>query len=285
MPRTNGARTGTVLAVLALVMALVGGVVWVVLALWSSATKQPLPLDDQCVATSEGSSVAVTLEQAHNAAIISAVGLRRGLPARAVSIALATAYQESGIRNLDYGHADSIGLFQQRPSKGWGSVKQIMDPYYSSGKFYDALVRVKNWRTRDITEVAQAVQRSAYPDAYRKHVSKARALSAALTGVTPGGFTCKVGSPDKADPKGLVALAREALGDEAKVTRTDKGVVIEAGTSQRAWAAAQLAVAYADEFGVAKVSLGGASWTLDTRNLAEWTGTGSGRVVTVTFRG
>ena len=83
MRRTNGARTGIVLAVLALVMALVGGVVWVGLALWSGATKQPLPLDDQCVASSEDTSVAVTLEQAHNAAIISAVGLRRGRPARA----------------------------------------------------------------------------------------------------------------------------------------------------------------------------------------------------------
>ncbi len=105
-----------------------------------------------------------------------------GLPARAVTIAMATAYQESGIRNLDYGHADSIGLFQQRPSKGWGTVKQIMDPLYSAGQFYTALVKVKGWRSGDINDVAQAVQRSGHPNAYRKHVSKAILLSTSLTG-------------------------------------------------------------------------------------------------------
>ncbi|MBK8447497.1 MAG: hypothetical protein IPL41_12695 [Micropruina sp.] len=281
MRRTNGARVALVALVLAVALAVVGGVIWAGLALWSGTTKTPLPLDDQCVASSEGASVAVTLEQAHNAAIISAVGLRRGLPARAVTIALATTYQESGIRNLDYGHADSIGLFQQRPSKGWGTVKQIMDPYYSAGKFYDALLGVKNWRTRDVNDVAQAVQRSAHPEAYRKHVSKARALSAALTGVAPGGFTCKAGSSEQADGKGLAAMVRKGLGSEVTITRTEQGLVIEGSTHQRAWAAAHLAIAYADEFGVRKVSLGGADWTHDTRTLAEWTGTGSGRIVTV----
>lgn len=283
MPGVNWARLGWVAMVLTVVTAVVGGLVWAGLALWSGTSKTPLPLDDQCVASSEGASVAVTLEQAHNAGIISAVGLRRGLPARAVTIALATAYQESGIRNLDYGHADSIGLFQQRPSKGWGTVDQIMNPYYSAGKFYDALIGVTNWRTRDINDVAQAVQRSAHPEAYRKHVSKARVLSAALTGVAPGGFTCKAEPPEQAGPKGLAALIRKGLGDEVTITRSEQGLVIEGATQQRAWAAAHLAIAYADQFGVTTVSLGGAEWTLDTRNLAEWTGIGSGRILTVGF--
>ena len=266
------------------VIPVVCGLAWAALALWSSTTKQPLPVDDQCVATADGARVVVTVEQAHNAAIISAVGLRRGLPARAVTIALATAYQESGVRNLDYGHSDSIGLFQQRPSKGWGTVKQIMDPYYSAGRFYSALVTVKNWRTRDINDVAQAVQRSAYPDAYRKHVSKAQALSAALTGVSPGGFTCKVGSPDKADPDALAASVGKGLADEVKVTRAAPGLIIEATTQQRAWAAAHLVIANSGAFGVSKVSLGGADWVHDTRTLAPWTGIGSGKIVTVAFR-
>ena len=277
--RPNWPRVLLVLAVVPVVC----GLVWGALALWSGATKTPLPLDDQCKAGANGASVTVTLEQAHNAAIISAVGLRRGLPARAVTIALTTAYQESGIRNLDYGHADSIGLFQQRPSKGWGTIKQIMDPYYSSGKFYDALLGVKNWRTDDINDVAQKVQRSAHPDAYRKHVSKAQALAAALTGVQPGGLTCKAGSPAKADAAGLMALMRKALAGEVRVTRTEKGLIVQGSTQQRAWAAAAFAVAYSDAYGVARVTLGGADWALDTSSLAPWTGNGTGSIVTVSF--
>ena len=100
----------------------------------------------------------ISLEQAHYASIIAGLSVKRGLPPRAASIALATAYQESDIRNLDYGDRDSVGLFQQRPSQGWGTEKQLMDPYYATGEFYDALVKIKNWRTRDINDVAQAVQ-------------------------------------------------------------------------------------------------------------------------------
>ncbi len=205
--RPNWPRIITLLAVLAMV----SGLLWGAAVIWANVTKQPLPMDDQCRAEANGGTVTLTLEQARSATIITSVALRRGLPARAVTIALATAYQESGIRNLDYGHADSVGLFQQRPSKGWGSVKQIMDPYYSSAKFYDALVRVKNWRTGDVNDVAQAVQRSAHPEAYRKHVSKARVLSSVLTGATPGGFSCKVGSPGKADADGLNDLLSKAF--------------------------------------------------------------------------
>lgn len=272
------------LVLLLVVLAVVGGLIWAGLALLSNLTNRPLPLDDQCVATGDGNSASVTLEQARNAAIISAVGMSRGLPARAVTIALATAYQESGIRNLDYGHSDSIGLFQQRPSQGWGTVKQIMDPYYSAGKFYSALVRVKNWRTGDVNDVAQAVQRSGHPDAYRKHVTKARALAAALTGVAPGGFTCKVGSPNVADPGALAKLVRQAFPDDAAVTRSGDRLIIDASTQQRAWAAAHLVVANSGAYGVARISLGGADWVHDTRALAPWTGVGNGKVVTVAFR-
>ena len=123
----------------------------------------PVPGQQRCVATANDRSVALDLDQAHFASIIVGLSVKRGLPARAASIAMATVYQETGIRNLDYGDRDSVGLFQQRPSQGWGSVKQLMDPYYSTGKFYDALVKIENWRTDDINDVAQKVQRSGYP--------------------------------------------------------------------------------------------------------------------------
>ena len=100
------------------------------------------------MATAGDNSTVIDLEQAHYASIIAGLSVKRDLPPRAASIALATAYQESGIRNLDYGDRDSVGLFQQRPSQGWGTEKQLMDPYYATGEFYDALVKIKNWRDR-----------------------------------------------------------------------------------------------------------------------------------------
>ena len=114
-------------------------------------------------------------------------------------------------------------------------------------------------------------------------MSKAQALAAALTGVQPGGLTCKAGSPAKADAAGLTALMRKALAGEVKVTRTEKGLIVQGSTQQRAWAAAAFAVAYSDAYGVARVTLGGADWALDTSSLAPWTGNGTGSIVTVSF--
>ena len=111
----------------------------------------------------------------------------RGLPDRAVVIALATAQQESGLRNLDYGDRDSLGLFQQRPSQGWGTPEQVQDPVYAAGKFYDGLVQVPGWETGRLTEVAQQVQLSGFPEAYQKHQAMAEDLTAALTDNT---LTC-----------------------------------------------------------------------------------------------
>ena len=106
--------------------------------------------------------------QLANAHIIMAVAAQRGLPVRAAVIAVATALQESTLRNLSGGDRDSLGLFQQRPSQGWGTPAQILDPVFASNAFYDHLVRVANWETIPVTQAAQAVQRSAYPTAYAK---------------------------------------------------------------------------------------------------------------------
>jgi cell wall-associated NlpC family hydrolase len=122
-------------------------------------------------------------EQLSNAATIVAVGRGRGLPERAWTIALATALQESGLRNIPYGDRDSLGLFQQRPSAGWGSPSQLLDPVYAAGKFYDGLVKTPGWETLPLTVAAQAVQRSAFPTAYARWETAARALVAATAGV------------------------------------------------------------------------------------------------------
>lgn len=278
--RPNWGRIALVLAVLAVL----GGLVWAAAVVWSGVTRQPLPLDDQCRAQVGDGTVTLTPEQAVNATLIASVAARRGLPPRAVSIALATAYQESGIRNLDYGHADSVGLFQQRPSQGWGTVKQIMDPYYSAGKFYEALVKVKGWRTGDINDVAQKVQRSAHPEAYRKHVSKARVLASALTGETPAAFSCTVESPKAADAGGLAALVKKSYRGLVSTKVTGDGVVAEASNEATAWAVANLALAHTGDFGVYRVSVGAADWVHDPGRLAPWTSIGGGRIVTIAVR-
>jgi hypothetical protein len=140
--------------------------------------------DDVSMATAEctlpATGVALTRDQVANARTIARVGYDRGLPQRAVVIALATAMQESRLRNLDYGDRDSLGLFQQRPSQGWGTEAQVQDPVYAAGKFYDGLVQVPGWDTRRLTESADAVQRSAFPEAYEQHEAMAVELTTAL---------------------------------------------------------------------------------------------------------
>lgn len=255
----------------AVVVALIVGAV----VIWSGVTKTPLPTADRCEATVKGHTTSIDPEQARNAAIIAGVSVRMGLKPRAGSIALATAYQESGIRNLDYGHADSLGLFQQRPSKGWGTKEQVMDPWYSSATFYKAMVKVKNWETRNIGDVAQAVQRSAFPDAYDKHVDNARALASALTGQTPASFSCVVASPGAGNPSAMSDFLVKTLGNKvAQVTVTDTGLSVQTKTAGQAWAVAELAIANVGVYGLTSVELGTSTWTRSTTGLATWQGTG-----------
>jgi murein DD-endopeptidase MepM/ murein hydrolase activator NlpD len=118
--------------------------------------------------------------QMRNAAIIIAVGQKLNVPPRGWVVAVATALQESGLNNLGdlgaHNDHDSLGLFQQRPSQGWGTVTQVMDPQYATEKFYGRLVKVAGWDRMPLTYAAQSVQRSAYPDAYAKHESLASTI-------------------------------------------------------------------------------------------------------------
>jgi hypothetical protein len=173
----------------------------------------PLPNPEGCQARVGGVVVDLSTEQAENATTIVAVAVRRGLPARAASIALATAYQESKLRNLDHGDRDSLGLFQQRPSQGWGTRRQILNPYHAVNAFYDALVKVDGYQTMRITEAAQKVQRSGFPEAYADHEADGRALASALTGYSRGRFSCVVNSPS--------GLAREKAGGDGLTPRAE----------------------------------------------------------------
>jgi cell wall-associated NlpC family hydrolase len=130
-----------------------------------------------CVATVNApTSARLDQDQLTNAYTIVRVGVFQGIPRRGLVVAIATALQESYLRNLHYGDRDSVGLFQQRPSSGWGTVAELTDPPTSAGKFYAALVKVPNWQALPITVAAQAVQRSAFPNAYAKWEALATTL-------------------------------------------------------------------------------------------------------------
>lgn len=120
----------------------------------------------------------VSPEQADNAKAIAQAAADRGLDQHATAIALATALQESNLKNINYGDRDSLGLFQQRPSAGWGTPEQILDPHYSAGKFLDRLAQVPDWQHMPVTVAAQTVQHSAFPDAYAKWEPLATDLAA-----------------------------------------------------------------------------------------------------------
>lgn len=227
-----------------------------------------LPFDDFCEAQVQGGRVVLTTEQAHNASLIVGEALRRGLVPRASSIALATAYQESGIRNLDYGDADSVGLFQQRPSQGWGSVEQLMDPWYASGAFYEALVEIDGWESADLNDIAQQIQISAYPEAYREHVTDARQLASALTGETPGAFGCNVTAPS-GDIDAAVTYLEKVFGDRLVVATAGSTLELSGGSTD-VWAATQLSIANAASTGLVGAKVGDASWKADS---VDWAGT------------
>jgi hypothetical protein len=260
-------RFGCVVVAVVVVAALVVGGF---LLLRSRGLTSPVPGQQRCVATAKQRSVALDLDQAHYASIIVGVSVKRGLPARAATIALATVYQETGIRNLDYGDRDSVGLFQQRPSAGWGSPQQLIDPYYATGKFYDALVKIDGWASEDITEVAQKVQKSSYPEAYRDHEADARVLASTMTGQSAAGFTCleREGNPGK--PTELVASIEKTFGKVSDQTE-DKVIGIDARSGARAWAYACYALANSERYGVVAITVGGRQWQTEVFNLPAWT--------------
>ncbi|MFD2123071.1 hypothetical protein ACFSNO_32425 [Streptomyces cirratus] len=217
-------------------------------------------------------------EQAGNAATIAAVGVAKGVPDRAVTIALATAMQESGLRNLDHGDRDSLGLFQQRPSQGWGTPQEIRDPVYAAGIFYDRLLEVRGWARLPLTEAAQEVQLSGFPQAYAKHEPNATVLTAAFAG--GGSVVCggrrPPGPAGGAGAGGTGADLRQAgagggrcraLPREAGRGRPGGGDHrrAAAGFRRRAFRRARVvaywAVAHSGDMGIARVSYASRGWT------------------------
>ncbi|MFE9390178.1 heavy metal transporter [Streptomyces sp. NPDC006784] len=244
----------------------------------------------------------LTPVQAQNAATIAAVAARRGLPERAVTIALATAMQESQLRNIGHGDRDSVGLFQQRPSQGWGTFEQIQDPVYSAGRFYDHLAEVPGYSRLPLTVAAQRVQRSGYPQAYAKHETDATLLTGALTGRRPATLSCTTGGREPAGPgdpaqvrKRLVReFGRDVLADgtgtlaapaprtagyprarSAARSEAAPVVPVPAHGRRQGWELAHWAVANAERLRIEQISYGGLRWSAE-RSADGWRRTDDG---------
>jgi hypothetical protein len=218
------------------------------------------------------------------------------MPERAVTIALATALQESQLVNIQHGDLDSLGLFQQRPSQGWGTKKEILDPTYAAGVFYKHLSKVDDYQQLPLTVAAQRVQRSGYPEAYAKHEPEATLLSAALTGQAAATLTCQ-GLPDSTQtavgPDAVrAALVRDfgrtvlketgaevtASGSASKGTSKAKAestpapsasasggsstvtLPVRTGSTKTGWQLAHWAVANSSELHIERVSYAGREW-------------------------
>ena len=233
-----------------------------------------------CRATALGQEITFSPEQTANAATITAIALKRGLPARAATIANATAIQESKLRNIRFGDRDSLGLFQQRPSQGWGTVEQILDPVYATNTFYDALVKIDGYQSMEITKVAQAVQRSGFPEAYADHEQEGRILASTLAGHSPGGIGCRLDAAAASTPAAtLAAQLTTELGLPATVDGTE--VRASGRNAQEAWAAGSWAVAHAEADGITSVTVGDRTWTRARGNEA-WSWQAADRAIAST---
>src|ERR1700761_5613307 len=215
-----------------------------------------------CQAAAGPSTFGLDTDQAANATTIAAVGIRLGLPDHAVTVALAAALQESKLINLPYGDLDSLGLFQQRPSQGWGTPAEIMTPRYAAAVFYQHLEQVPGWQDLSVTDAAQDVQHSAEPDAYGRWESEARVLAEALTGELPAAFACRLpGQPS--NPASTSAIA-SGLTDDLGAPAI--GVALPA---DRGWQVAGWLIGHAAQYGVTTVTVNGQRWSAHS---GKWTG-------------
>ncbi|HEY0937031.1 MAG TPA: hypothetical protein VGD91_25255 [Trebonia sp.] len=235
---------GRTIVITGLVLALVAGLTIVVL-------RFVLTPGPGCATAAGDGAGPVTVEQADNAATIAGVGLALGMPDHAVTVALATALQESGLRNLTGGDRDSAGLFQQRPSQGWGTYEQVTDPVHAANAFYAKLRTEPDWPTLSVTQAAQLVQRSATPAAYARWEPVARSLARALTGEDPAALTCH----------NLTLTVPGA--DVAQLATGELGTARLSGPqpATRGWAIASWLVAHAARLGVDAVTYDGRTWT------------------------
>jgi hypothetical protein len=265
-------RLRVVLAAFAALAILAAVGIYAVVHSLSSGLPIKLPPTQECVVTAAGGTARLEPEQMANAATIAAVGIRRSLPTQAIVVALATASQESKLQNLGGGDRDSVGLFQQRPSQGWGTPDQLMDPHYATNKFYDALLKVKGWQNLPVEKAAQAVQKSADGSLYARWDDRSRILAAALTGDAAGAVGCTiVDQPAQRGATAAAALVQGVTADWGDVQTVDRtglmGLALAVDAPRTGWQYAHWLVSHAADRNIRSVRFGDQVWTA---NAAKW---------------
>ena len=229
-----------------------------------------------CQAGTGTNAVPLDFGQASDAATIAGVAVREQLPRQALTIAYATALQEAKLENPSYGDLDSVGIFQQRPSEGWGSTSQLEDPAYAAAAFFGALVKVPNYTGIPVYQAAQDVQRSADGSAYQQYAQTGATLAADFTAV-PHAVTCwydpatqasNLGVSPKLNLKAATSGLTDAFGAPGASGTVRSVATARSGESASfdvaaggGWPVANWLVASAGNYGITQVSYDGYQWT------------------------
>ncbi len=266
----RGRRALTVTAVLAV---LAVGVYLVVRAF--APVIAPVLTGSGCVAHGDQQSILLDTEQGSIAATIAGVAHQQAMPRVAVTIAYATGMQESKLHNLSYGDLDSVGVFQQRPSEGWGPRKDLRDPIYASTKFFRALKAIPGYRKMPVSQAAQAVQHSADGAAYTQYEKMAAAMTPAFTGQRGHAVYCWSDSASRApaDVTGItsglgttfgpavsraVTDERDSRGSAAGMNTTK--LQIRFGQPRLGWEVATWLVTHASPYHIHQIRCNGYQW-------------------------
>jgi hypothetical protein len=285
--RPSWRRPLTVLIVLAV---LLGGAVYAGYTAYQHFVTRLLTMPG-CQAGFGANALPLDFVQASDAAIIAGVAERIHLPRRALIIAYATALQESKLENLSYGDLDSVGVFQQRPSEGWGSAAQLENPEFAATAFFNALVKVPRYTKLPVYQAAQDVQHSADGYAYQQYAQTGAMLAADFT-ATPHAVTCWYDPVSQAASNGVstrlnLPAATRAL-DQTFGRARQEGPVLRATTARAGksetvgvtaasgWAVANWLLTNASSYGITQVRYAGYRWTAGLTETSWQTDPGAG---------
>ena len=266
--RTRLGRNSAIGIALVLVLALIGYRVYGSF----QHTTIPVAAPPGCQAGTGATAISMDSDQAAIAATIAGVAARHKLPRQAVTIAYATAIQESQLHNLDYGDRDSVGVFQQRPSQGWGTKSELENPVYATTKFFAALVQVPGYATMPVDEAAQDVQHSGDGSAYEQWASVAAQLAGYFTGASPHGVSCWYVPPARPSLANVGRSLTETFGPQggnrilvavttARSEKKKPGDAVVQAQRDEAWTVAGWLVAHAQDYGISEVRYAGYDWT------------------------
>ena len=237
---------------------------------------KPLLTGSGCQAGRGAAAVTLDPEQAAIAATIAGVAHQRSLPSHAVMVAYAAALQESKLHNLSYGDRDSVGVFQQRPSEGWGPARKLKDPVYATTRFFQALATVPDYLHKPVFRAAQAVQRSADGYAYIQYQPEAAALAADFTGHSAHAVWCWSAGPSPARAnltaarRGLAHAFGPISSHRAAAPGDDPAMTVRVPRPALGWAVASWLVTHASSYGIHDVRYDGFRWQ-ESSGSSGWT--------------